>query len=225
MRENKDKFKLSFWQLLKEQQVEIPIIQRDYAQGRAKKGKIRNDFLDALYDALANNPIELDFVYGSEEKNTLQPLDGQQRLTTLFLLHWFIANKEGKSDAAKTALSKFTYETRTSSREFCKDLVNKSIDYQQLLPINEEKGITDKNQLSKTIKNSSWFVESWKKVPTISAMLIMLDTIQANFKDTSDLWEKLIDPEATKCPITFLYIELENFGLSDDLYIDRKSVV
>lgn len=213
--------KLSFWQLLENRSVEIPIIQRDYAQGRAKKQKVRNDFLDALKNALTGNPVELDFVYGSEENNILQPLDGQQRLTTLFLLHWFIANKGGKSDEAKERLLKFTYETRTSSREFCQELVDKSIDYDNLLPINEKTGITAENQLSKTIKNASWFVMSWENDPTISAMLIMLDAIQAKFKDSSDLWQKLT--ETDKCPITFLYIKLENFGISDDLYIKMNA--
>jgi hypothetical protein len=51
----------------------------------------------------------------------------------------------------------------------------------------------------------------------------MLDAIQSKFKNTSDLWEKLIEPEATKCPITFLYIELKNVGLSDDLYIKMNA--
>lgn len=216
--------KLSFWQLLDKRNVEIPIIQRDYAQGRATEDKVRNDFLEALKNPLiSDNPIELDFIYGSEENYILQPLDGQQRLTTLFLLHWFIANKEGKLDEAKDRLLKFTYETRASSREFCQELVSKSIDYKNLLSINEEESITIKNQLSETIKNASWFVISWKNDPTISAMLIMLDAIQAKFKDSSDAWRKLIEIEENKRPITFLYIKLENFGLSDDLYIKMNT--
>lgn len=215
--------KLSFWQLLENRSVEIPIIQRDYAQGRAKKQKVRNDFLEALKNALTGNPVELDFVYGKEENNVFQPLDGQQRLTTLFLLHWFIANKEGKSDEAKKRLLKFTYETRTSSREFCNELIDKSIDYINLLPIDEKTGVTAENQLSKTIQNASWFVISWENDPTISAMLIMLDAIQAKLKDSLDLWQKLTETEEDKRPITFLYIKLENFGLSDDLYIKMNT--
>ena len=37
-----------------EQKIEIPIIQRDYAQGRINKqvDKIRHDFLDALFTAI-----------------------------------------------------------------------------------------------------------------------------------------------------------------------------
>lgn len=77
--------------------IEIPIIQRDYAQGRTSKEvtRIRIRFLTSLYEALTNNsPIKLDFVYGEIKEKKLIPLDGQQRLTTLFLLHWYIARHE-----------------------------------------------------------------------------------------------------------------------------------
>jgi len=220
---NQEFEKLSFWQLLENRSIEIPIIQRDYAQGRANKEKVRNLFLNALKSALIGNPIELDFIYGSEENNVLKPLDGQQRLTTLFLLHWFVANKSGELDVAKKRLLKFTYETRTSSREFCKELIDKNIDFKNLIQLNDEKRITIENQLSETIKDASWFVISWNNDPTISAMLIMLDAIHEKFNDSTDLWQKLIETEEDIRPITFLYIKLENFGLSDDLYIKMNA--
>src|SRR5690606_8767634 len=112
-----------------------------------------------------------DFVYGSVKNKILQPLDGQQRLTTLFLLHWFVAVKENKlDDELKKLLTKFTYETRTSSREFCNDLINKGIDFNKLLETDfydEEKYKPKNNELSKSIINSSWFFLSWKRDPTI----------------------------------------------------------
>jgi len=43
---------LSFWLLIKEVKIEIPKIQRDYAQGRDDKLKIRNKFLQAIRNAL-----------------------------------------------------------------------------------------------------------------------------------------------------------------------------
>lgn len=221
---NEEEFeKLSFWQLLKSRCVEIPIIQRDYAQGRSTKEKVRNDFLESLKEALTGSPIELDFIYGSEKNNTLLPLDGQQRLTTLYLLHWYIANKEGKLSVVKEVLLRFSYETRASSREFCKELIDKSIDYKNLLVINSEKKITSENQLSETIKNAAWFVISWENDPTISAMLTMLDAIHVKFKDCINLWQKLFETTEGNRPITFLYIKLENFGLSDDLYIKMNA--
>ncbi|MBU2628036.1 MAG: DUF262 domain-containing protein, partial [Proteobacteria bacterium] len=77
---------LSFWQLINLYTVEIPIIQRDYAQGREDKKEIRLNFLNALYKSIDDEKsIQLDFIYGSNVENIFQPLDGQQRLTTLFL--------------------------------------------------------------------------------------------------------------------------------------------
>ncbi len=191
------------WQPLSK--IEIPIIQRDYAQGREGKEELRKNFLNALRKAIDDKPLELDFVYGSVKNKVLQPLDGQQRLTTLFLLHWFVAVKENKlDDELKKLLTKFTYETRTSSREFCIDLINKSIIY------NAEQ------KISEIIIDSSWFFLSWKRDPTIKSMLTMLDSIQHTFKDKTDVWDKLNK-------ISFHYIELQNFGLSDDLYIKMNA--
>lgn len=36
--------KISFWNLLQSNKIEIPIIQRDYAQGRLEQEKIRERF-------------------------------------------------------------------------------------------------------------------------------------------------------------------------------------
>lgn len=88
---------ITFWNFLKENTIEIPIIQRDYAQGRLGKENLRKNFLMDLRNALDNKgTLKLDFVYGSMEKGNLNPLDGQQRLTTLWLLHWYIALRAGK---------------------------------------------------------------------------------------------------------------------------------
>lgn len=114
----------SLFQEIKE--IEIPIIQRDYAQGREndKVNRVRERFLDAIFDALNNKKtLTLDFVYGEVENGKLIPLDGQQRLTTLFLLHWFVAKKENIEEDDYEFLNHFSYFTRPSSRDFCKKLV------------------------------------------------------------------------------------------------------
>ena len=132
----------SFWDLLNEFKIVIPIIQRDYAQGRnSKKVKpIRDDLLETIYSALIDEKkLDFDFVYGSVKDKILYPLDGQQRLTTLFLLHWYIAAKEGKLNDVRASLHNFTYETRISTREFCKRLVESAserITSESLYPIN-----------------------------------------------------------------------------------------
>ena len=85
--------RLSFYKLFKENnfRVVIPIIQRDYAQGRSNNPKIeqiRKDFIDTLYTRVINENLtkDLDFIYGAVEDNKLILLDGQQRLTTLTIL-------------------------------------------------------------------------------------------------------------------------------------------
>ena len=114
---------ISFWQFLSKYSIEIPIIQRDYAQGRDGQEKLRQSFLENIRQALeGEKTIKLDFVYGSEKHGVLYPLDGQQRLTTLWLLHWYVALMAEKLPEASSILSKFTYETRISSREFCRQL-------------------------------------------------------------------------------------------------------
>jgi len=205
MSNNPTSEKLTFRELISKHKIEIPIIQRDYAQGREGKADIRTDFLNALVEVVNDKKLELDFVYGSIKNSILQPLDGQQRLTTLFLLHWFVAIKENKlDDEFKKLLTKFTYETRTSSREFCIDLINKGIVY------------NDEQTISELIIDSSWFFLSWKRDPTIKSMLTMLDAIQQTFQNKTEVWDKLNN-------ISFHYIELQNFGLSDDLYIKMNA--
>ena len=68
----------------------IPIIQRDYAQGRPEEAEVRDDFLQAIEVALnkpaddPSLPFNLDFIYGSVEGNEetrFLPLDGQHKRT------------------------------------------------------------------------------------------------------------------------------------------------
>ena len=92
----------TLYKLLDKKRVVVPIIQRDYAQGRSNDDvrQIREPFLKKLFEVLDSKEgkQELDFIYGSLERpkdisfknvnyENFVPLDGQQRLTTLFLLH------------------------------------------------------------------------------------------------------------------------------------------
>ena len=173
---------LSFLELLNDYNIEIPIIQRDYAQGRKDKKEIRQNFLNAIKEALVNEiPIKLDFIYGSNTTNSFQPLDGQQRLTTLFLLYWYAANRcSENNNTIRPKLLKFSYETRISSREFCQALINDSISIAD-----------DVEPLSEKIIDSNWFFLSWKKDPTIDSMLRTIDDIHRLFFGITNLYELL----------------------------------
>lgn len=227
--------RLTFFQLIQEYHIQIPIIQRDYAQGRVNAHEIRESFLDALLTYLEENKKhrDLDFVYGNQAAEVVDdekkfiPLDGQQRLTTLFLLHWYLAIKDGEIDELRKHLvfnkqgenpkSKFSYETRTSSKEFCDSLLLADVDLEKLLKPDEGKN----NSLSKTIKDSSWYFLLWETDPTIQSMLIMLDDIHSKFKNTSRFFQRLISIDNPV--ITFQFLDLKEFNLTDDLYIKMNA--
>lgn len=190
------------------QGIVIPIVQRDYAQGRIapEVKRIRERFLNVLYDAVVNDkPTTLDFIYGNIEDEKLIPLDGQQRLTTLFLLHYYIAMHEHVPADERSFLKEFTYKTRISSREFCEHLVGFEPDFSQ-------------STLSKQINDQAWFLLEWENDPTVQAMLVMLDAIHEKFSSTNGIWEKL-----TGDAITFYFLPLDQMGVTDELYIKMNS--
>lgn len=214
----------SFYQLISKYQIEIPIIQRDYAQGRnnVKAADVRKSLVKKMIDAVDDNGKDLffDFVYGRVDDNKFIPFDGQQRLTTLFLFHKYIFEKcQSVSECShsdkcicKELLGRFSYATRQSSREFCKKLVENNV-----IPKDEEK-------MSEHIKDQSWFYSDWEKDPTVMGMLTMLDEIhnqmrgKENFKSIA---EKLTS--GCNCPITFHYVDMGEHKLSDETYVKMNA--
>jgi hypothetical protein len=211
--------------LLKYPRIKVPLIQRDYAQGRDTERDVREDFLKALHGALGlppgdpKLPLNLDFVYGSMEGGTsgsFLPLDGQQRLTTLFLLHWYMAWRDGQHSELESMLwdgkhSRFTYGVRPSSTEFFDELVRY---IPQVTP-------DEVSSVRKLVEDQSWFFLHWRLDPTIQSVLVMLDAIHGFFKSTSGLYNRLVDDE--RPAITFELLPLEHFGLTDDLYIKMNA--
>ena len=193
---------------------EIPIIQRDYAQGRSdeRSKEIRKTFLGSLIAAVENYPqknIELDFVYGKRNKNKVYLLDGQQRITTLYLLHWYLAQCLQKPSLLKdVALS---YCVRQYADEFTKKISNESIliDFSSIIP-------------SQAICNCTWFFDAWKHDPTVKGMLNTLDTIHELLKDKKISKERYWQPLEEKA-VTFYWLDLEEHQLTDELYLKMNA--
>lgn len=210
------------------QKIEIPIIQRNYVQGNDKT--IRCHFVDYLVKALTQqSPVELDFVYGAERQDTqltdncapqvgkvLIPLDGQQRLTTLWLLHGYLLALEQvsnnpeqlspeKRETQCQLLSRFVYETRQSAKDFCGYWLQEVT--QRACP-----ELVDKP--SKYLRNCAWFDPEWEKEGTVTAMLGMLDEVASKRAEL----QAVPYGRLSKC-IRFYYLPIEKFGLSNELYI------
>jgi len=205
--------------------IRIPMIQRDYAQGRPDEEEVREEFLSALESALTRPaddpalPLNLDFIYGSvegQEDTRFSPLDGQQRLTTLFLLHWYLAWNDESWESFQALFrannhSRFSYSVRPSSNEF----------FDALVAYRPECQPTDVASVSGLITNQPWYFRSWRLDPTIQSALHMLDALHRRFAATKGLFTRLTSEDRPS--ITFQLLDLENFGLSDDLYIKMNA--
>jgi hypothetical protein len=194
------------------ERVEIPLIQRDFAQGRkiAAVTTIRENFLDVLHEAAnGGEPVGLDFVYGEVDNGTLEPLDGQQRLTTLFLLHWYLATRTGRH-AQDHRWARFSYATRPSARLFCERLAACDLPPSVKEP-------------SSWITDQPWYLHVWGNDPTIQSMLVVLDAIAQRFRgdDTESAWLRLTDPEQPA--VSFHLLPIEDMGSAEDLYIKMNS--
>lgn len=215
----------SFYQLISKYKIEIPIIQRDYAQGRkdSKAEDVRKSMVaDMIAAVKGEKKLFFDFVYGRIDHHVFIPFDGQQRLSTLFLFHKYVFEKciscstcEYKSNCiCKDVLLRFSYATRQSSREFCERLVKENV-----IPDNTK-------SLSKNIRNMQWFYSDWEKDPTIMGMLTMLDEIhnqfsKQNINDYKTLAEKLTS--GCDCPVTFHFVDMGEHKLSDETYVKMNA--
>lgn len=142
---------------------------------------------------------------------TFIPLDGQQRLTSLFLIYWYIANVL-KDIESKQLLQRFKYSTRSSSREFL-----------QFLTHNEHCFDYKSNSLIDNIQNHEEFFSKWTKDPTVLSMLFVLNEINKQFEEknieTHNAWEKLTKQEV----VTFDFFDLDDFELTDELYLKMNA--
>ena len=216
---------ITFESFIRKQAIEIPAIQRDYVQGRGvtvEEQDKREAFVTKLINAIVGNndkPCHLEFIYGAVNKTSHHfiPLDGQQRLTTLFLLHWVVWNLssvEAKKNYPLSLIAGFKYETRISSRNFCEYMISKD-----LLPVDDADSLGDR------LVRQPWFSEDWNYDPTVKAMLSMIDFIEQKLSTYSTdeitvLLEKLCGDNNV---ISFDELNMTDYDLTDSLYIKMNA--
>lgn len=243
----------TFSDLISKVGIEIPLIQRDYVQGRIHdysnlQGKgdetskallkkyisereRRDNFINQLIDALehpGSASMQLTFIYGTIEsksanslhhEESLVPLDGQQRLTTLFLLTWLLIHLQSTEDLneieskpeyakLKKGMRSFSYKTRPSSGAFCSALLNE-----------EMRKI--EGTISEVLKAQSWFGDEWNLDPSVQAMLQMLDGMESILcdKDVKIMLENLVAGKG----IEFELLDMQDYKLTDGLYIKMNA--
>ncbi len=207
--------KLTYSQLIaRDNYIIIPKIQRDYAQGRSRKvdvraALIRYKLLNDIFN-MGEDGLDFQIVFGSEEfrceissenirPKVFIPIDGQQRLTTLFLLSLY----RDKRDHIINLPVAFLYETRKAATDFCVAIVK-----------NEWIGFPNKSPKNAII-NSIWFKRYWLQDPTVDAMLRMLDDIHKMVEAFGNF------PDLEKIHFSFFNIGLTS--RTDEIYLKMNT--
>ena len=165
----------SFWELFHNEtyqikKILIPNIQRNYVQGNNKTiiTKLIKDIFDALEDD--NKYMNLDIIYGINNEANFIPIDGQQRLTTLFLLYWYVFSKANKYELINEI--DISYENKESSKKFFELLKDKEV-------LANEKG----DILQKIQDSTKYYKAKWSKDITIQSALKTLEQIQNEYNE------------------------------------------
>lgn len=215
----------------------VPEIQREYVWG-LNEGIVKG-FLNDIYSqagicetcgfAHGTKHINIGFLYSYKPPYVLLDneryldeflIDGQQRVTTVFLLLLYRAVKEGRVDD-------FLSITRTDEQFHChcfcykvRDLTQQFLD-RLVLHIAESKDNSDclEGLLSKD--KPSWFLSDYENDPTVTAMLETLRIIKEFFKDKVDDSMKLFDFILQN--VQFWHFKTEVTSQGEELYITMNS--
>ncbi len=234
--ENKTSLKKTLISLLEEYNIIIPIIQRDYAQGRDNNNaaKVRKNLIRDIINCISdeNKKIDFNFVYGYTDtdtdtgKKTFYPVDGQQRLTSLYLLHWLISGLIKKDDFFNYD---FSYMTRSSATDFFKKLKSNDEDIRDFFDTIKGKNKEEKETIPTipTIKNAftnpAWFLSTWNNDPTVKSALNFIAELTVELYKKMKLEEELLKKyyeRLEKGAITFSFI-----SESDESNADEKTAI
>lgn len=208
----------TFFNLLNRYRVIVPGIQRHYVQGddTVMARDVRTTFIRDIFSHIKNkSPLSLDFIYGpidTSETDAFIPIDGQQRLTTLWLLALYFADFLNPADkrSVVSLLHRFSYEGRPHATRFCAAFTNEDSAF-----------VGSVRRPSDSIRRCSWFNPYWLKDKTVAGMLNMLDVIaethgQEAFKDI----EPTTGLEYMHIGLTF---ELRVEAFADDIYMKMNA--
>lgn len=151
-------------ELLKKELI-IPEIQRDYVWGNNEL--VIKRFINNIKN-MKDNELDIGFFYSYkiyEDYNAL--VDGQQRITTLILLSWYVG-------VDNVELNKFKFKVRENSNNFLEELLKQK---------SEKIFEIDGENFSDKIKNSIWYKRIWDNDPTVKSILNALDIIDIELKN------------------------------------------
>lgn len=189
-------------------QIVIPSLQRDYVQGN-RRDKI-SPFIDYLLEGLeGKDGIDLNYMYGTILKDddgttSFVPIDGQQRMTTLWLLRLYLTARANVQQPGthRPMVQRLEYRTREYAREFCRAL-SEHVD----AIVTPELKLVDFTQ-------QPWFIDAWRHDVTVQGCMATLQIIDEKIgsRSASELLEQFDEK------IRFSLQTLDD-DINDDIYI------
>jgi uncharacterized protein with ParB-like and HNH nuclease domain len=208
----------------------IPDLQRDYCWGNeehtAEKKELVSGFVKSLVEQYDNEDntgaLNLGLIYGYEApENHIQLCDGQQRITTLFLLLGMLNKKTSDNAFQKYLISDYEYfhddrepylqySIRESSLYFLSDLVCHFF-------VNEKEDSCHIESVC-DIKSATWFFNEYNLDPSICSMIKALEKIQDVIKGQDEKWCREFGRFITT-DLTFMYYDMENRKNGEETFV------
>lgn len=211
----------------KNNRIIIPDMQREYCWAHTistiNNENLVEKFVGDLLESNKNaeSEIQLGLLYAYESpKNDFQLCDGQQRITTLYLLLGFLYSNTSDAelkkdiknflvvDANEDKMSydiRLQYAIRESTLFFLNDLVN-----QFFLAEKEDDEILP----SEKIKKSDWDFNEYRLDPSIQNMLVALDKFHQRKDRFTDKFRRYLLEN-----IRFLYFDMENRMYGEEQFV------
>ena len=207
--------------------IVIPDMQREYCWATVKPENETKTlitlFVEDLIKSIQNKNIQLGLLYAYEgPKNYIQLCDGQQRLTSLYLLIGCLykatdnneISNELKRELKKVLIidetffePRLQYAIRETTLFFLKDLVKSYFlsDY-----------VEEDIEVISFIKKQDWYFQEYKQDPTIQNMLLAINSISSlisEFNDKPSLANHILKN------ISFMYFDMENRTHGEEQFV------
>lgn len=213
----------------------IPDLQRDYCWGdqthTAEKKELVSGFIETLMQQFCPLPdsrsntidmLNLGLIYGYEApEDHIQLCDGQQRITTLFLLLGMLNKKSEQNVFRRLLISDYEYlqddrepylqyAIRESSLYFLSDLVCHFFI--------KEKDDHWYVEACSDIKKSPWFFSEYHSDPSICSMIRALEAMDSILSDKDKAWCEEFGSFLSS-RLTFMYYDMENRKNGEETFV------
>lgn len=205
----KNNDKISLNTLLKNYIVYIPDMQRDYCWGVTTINNtditLFENFINTLEQNINENrkDFTMGLFYGYTESKRLYLCDGQQRITSLYLilLYGYKLGLVNEDILTRNNITTLQYAVRDSSLFFLNDL---------FVHIKHIEKI-------ESIKYTDWYINEYNNDDTIINIMASLNTLEINYENNIESLNKLIAYILNE--INFIFIDMDTRENGEETYV------